>query len=117
MSEVASHYELQAYVCGRSCVKPSPFEGWATFTQIFQNRPSDCRFAVVRRVPLRSHDGTVFLAARADGPYLVWDLYRDGVTEHQWRHPTLLLRPPPATWSGRSKDGMIMKAMMFYGQK
>ncbi len=112
------HYELQAYICGVGCVKPSPFEGWATFAQIFNNRPSGCRYAVVRRVPLRNHQGKVFNAPRADGPYMVWDLYHDDVVKHQ-RHKaaTLLLRPPTPTWSGYSRYGMIMKAMMPYDRE
>lgn len=109
------HYELQAYICGRACIKPSPFEGWATFAQIFNHRPDGCRFAVVRRVPLRNHQGKVFSSHRAEEPFMVWDLYHDDVVTHH-RHTTasVLLRPPPALWTGRTADGLIMKAMMLY---
>ncbi len=111
----ATHYELQAYVCGAGCVKPSPFEGWATFSQIFNYRPPECRFAVARRVPYRNHQGKIIVGPYAEGPYLVWDLYHDDVVRHQ-RHKqsSILLRPPPPTWSGSTKDGMIMKAMVLY---
>lgn len=112
------HYELQAYICGAACIKPSPFEGWATFAQIFNARPDGCRYAVVRRVPLRNHQGKVFHSHRAEGPFMVWDLYHDDVVTHQ-RHKTdtLLLRPPPPTWTGYSADGMIMKAMALYDRE
>lgn len=119
MTEVAMHYELQAYICGPACSKPSPFQGWATFAQIFQNRPNNCRYAVVRRVPLRSHEGKAFVAARAEGPYLVWDLYHDQVVRGGgWGAANdITLRPPPAKWSGATRDGMIMKAMMLYDRE
>lgn len=117
------HYELQAYICGRACIKPSPFEGWATFAQIFNHRPDGCRFAVVRRVPLRSNpdpdpNTPLFYADGPEGDYLVWDLYHDAVVQHQ-RHRThdITLRPPPPTWTGESRDGMIMKAMMLYDRE
>ena len=107
------HYELHAYVCGRGCIKPSPFEGWATFSQIFQNRPSECRYAVARLVALRNHQGKVIHGPYTVGPFVVWDLYHDDVVRHQqWK--TTLLRPPPPTWTGPTADAMIMKAMALY---
>lgn len=114
MSNVAMHFELQAYICGAACIKPSPFEGWATFAQIFNARPDGCRYAVARRVPLRNHEGKVFTSHRAEGPYIVWDLYHDDVVVHQAHRADVLLRPPPVKWSGYSRDGMIMKAMALY---
>ena len=112
------HYELHAYICGRACFKPSPFEGWATFAQIFNSRPDGCRYAVVRRVPLRNHEGKAVIAARGEGVFMVWDLYHDDVVKHQ-RHKTdtLLLRPPAPTWTGTTADGMIMKAMALFDDR
>lgn len=118
------HYELQAYVCGAGCVRPSPFEGWATFAQIFSHRPSECRYAVVRRVPLRVNPdpdpGTpLVLSGNPEGDYLVLDLYHDSVVKHQAHKPgtSVFLRAPPPTWSGTSRDGMIMKAIMLYDRE
>lgn len=114
-SSVSVHYELAAYICGAGCIKPSPFEGWATFAQIFGHRPDSCRYAVARPVPIRNHQGKGIIGPYSQGPWLVWDLYHDDVVRHQ-RHKvgSINLRPPPATWSGLSKDGMIMKACMLY---
>ena len=117
---IGYHYELQAYVCGRGCVQPSPFEGWATFAQIFNARPAECRYAVVRRVPLRRNPDTdpntpLFHSGDPEGSFMVWDLFHDSVVKHQkHKFDTLLLRPPPPTWTGPTADGMIMKAMMLY---
>ena len=115
---VGLHFELQAYVCGADGIKPSPFEGWATFAQIYEKRPSECRFAVARRVPLRNHQGKVFTASRAEGPFIVWDFYHDEILVHQrFKTASSLLRPPTPTWTGYSRDGMIMKALMLYDQQ
>lgn len=109
----AAHYELQAYICGKACSRPSPFEGWATFEQIFNARPDGCRYAVVRRVPLRNHNGKIIVGPPA-GDFLVWDLYHDDIVQHQWPWRPVLLQPPEPTWTGRTADGMVMKAMALY---
>jgi hypothetical protein len=96
------HYDLQAYVCGPGCTSPSPFEGWATFQQIFNARPHECRYAVVREA--------------WSSQYVVWDMYHDDVTHRQNTHSVVLLRPPPPLWTGPTADSMIMKAMMLYGR-
>lgn len=98
------HYQLEAYVCGPACIKPSPFEGWATFAQIFNARPDGCRFAVARMVPV--------FAEGPDGPFVVWDLRDAGV--HPYPRALNFVRPPHPTWQGDTADGMIMKAMALY---
>ena len=108
------HYELQAYVCGHACVQPSPFEGWATFAQIFNARPNDCRYAVVRRVTIQVDYDNVVKHTKPGGPFMVWDLYHDAVVSRAKRVAQLTLRPPPPTWTGDTADGMIMKAMALY---
>lgn len=117
MSGVGLHFELQAYVCGPGGIRPSPFEGWATFAQIYGARPEECRFAVVRRVPLVARPLGGVTTGEPTGDYLVWDFYHDNILIHQRHRTDGLLRPPPATWCGESKDGMIMKAMMLYDRE
>jgi hypothetical protein len=101
------HYHLIAYICGHACTKPSPFEGWVTFQQIFVQRPDGCRYAVVQRS--RAHP---------TGWYLCWDLLHDSLTMPLQRMGvaihTRTLAPPPELWAGDSPDGLIMKAMALY---
>lgn len=113
---VGMHYKLCAYVCGKGCTKPSPFEGWATFTQIFNSRPDGCRYAVAQRVPLLAQSGTTVSHGEPSGPYVVWDLLDDLLVKGKRTAPSGLLMPPPPVWLGDSEDGMIMKAMALYEQ-
>ena len=115
---VGMHYKISAYVCGRGCSKPSPFEGWATFTQIFNSRPDGCRYAVAQGLPLRIRETDPPTADHGapTGPFVVWDLLDAQLVKGKRTAPSGLLMPPPPTWMGDSEDGMIMKAMALYEQ-
>lgn len=89
------HYQLVCYV-GPAGTKPAPFEGWATFTQVYMHGADGCRYAVVKDVA---------------GNYLVWDL--DNVPGVPAAHAAGLTTPEPK-WRGDSADGLIMKAMALY---
>lgn len=93
-----TRYKLHAYVCGTACTKSSPFEGWATFDQIFNHRPNDCRYGV---------------AQTTAGDVLVWDFYCDALLEHN----SLVLRAPPPVRMGFDLDAMTMATMMTYGDE
>ena len=96
------HYLLHSYVCGQGCVRPTPFEGWATFTQIFQQCPDACRFAVAKIA--------ADLPYQPQGPYVCWDFHDDTLT-----NPTGgTVTAPWPKWQGPSADGLIMKAMALY---
>ena len=97
------HYHLHVYVCGAGCVKLSPIDGAATFAQIFQLRPNDCRFAIVQ--------GLGLFVQQMSGPYLCLDMYHDSLLALPLSAPR---RAPPPTWTSDSLDGLIMKAMVFY---
>jgi hypothetical protein len=111
---VGLHYQLSCYVT-RASTRPSPFEGWATFAQIFRARPDDHRFAVAQRIVLSN-------AGEGIATRIVYDV------EHTWlawdfHHPHLagginaqdgLIHPPAPIWTGPSEDGLIMKAMALY---
>lgn len=112
--EIGLHFELQCFI-GSGRVHPSPFEGWATFPQIFQRRPDGCRFAIVRRVPLKTavykgNFDSVTPADEPEGDYLAWDLLDDTLT----RGVRGDLSPPEPLWRSASKDGLIMKALALY---
>lgn len=101
---IGIHYQLHCYVCGRACTKPSPFDGWATFTQIMQQRPDGCRFAVARIVPV--------FGTKPQGPYLVWDLFLPrAVHNNGW------INAPKPLWRSASVDGLVMKAMALYDRE
>ena len=106
------HYKLSCYVCGRACSKPAPFEGWATFGQIFNSRPDGCRFAIAQQLVLVHRQGG--LIHELDDAWLCWDLLDDEVIRKSsdWRNPTLAA--PPPTWTSPSETGLIMKAMALY---
>lgn len=113
---VGLHYKLSCYVCGPACTKPSPFEGWVTFEQIFTKRPDGCRFAVAQGVPLRRNtdpnpNTPLFYHEGPTGDFLVWDLFNDRLTRG-----VVPLRPPVPVWTGSTEDGLIMKAMALYGK-
>ena len=116
---VGLHYQLLAYVCGAACTKPSPFEGWATFTQIFNSRPDGCRFAVARIIPLHRNpnpDPNTPLVSSGEptGPFVVWDLYDKELVSGKRVGASGSIAPPPALWLSDSSDGLIMKAMALY---
>lgn len=117
---VGLHFHLHAYICGNGCVKPSPFEAWATFTQIFQQRPNNCRFAVAQMVPLKQQFGHVGYKG-PEGDFLCWDLYDDDLLVTQRarsraRNDGLLGAPVPK-WQGPSADALVMKAMALYDRE
>ena len=108
----AIHYEVCAYICTGGAVKPSPFEGWATYQQIIDRSPPSGQYVVVRKLPIRNHQGKVFAAHRPEGLYLVWDLAQSEIFDdgrHRWRSPA------SPVWTSRTKDGAIMKAVMCCG--
>ncbi len=109
---IGLHYHLEAFVCGPACIKPSPFEGWATFAQIFNARPDGCRFAIVRVVPVYER--------RPRGDYIVWDLYASPIGGTHGTYGAGLAygdaSPPAPLWQGKTADGMIMKAMALYAR-
>lgn len=117
---VGMHYRLSCYVCGKGCVKASPFgeNSWATFTQIFNSRPDGCRYAVAQGLPLRVRLTSPPTADHGDpdGPFVVWDLLDDLLVKGKRTAPSGLLMPPPPVWMGDSEDGMIMKACHCYEQ-
>lgn len=110
---VGIHYQLCAYVCGRACIKPGPFEGWATFTQIVQSRPDNCRYAVARMAPVVKA-GDTYTVADPTGPFIVWDLHDEELVRGHRTDGAGLIAPPPALWMGDTEDGMVMKAMARY---
>lgn len=103
------HYKLECYICGPSCIQPSPFEGWVTFPRIFQQRPDGCRFAVAQLVPV--------FEDRPEGDYLVWDLLTEELTMGRGLYAHGYLRAPAPLWQSPSLDGLIMKAMALYDRE
>lgn len=101
MSNQPDRFHLCAYVCGQSCMRPSPFDGWATFDQIFARRPSDCRYGVARTVT---------------GLVVVWDFYDESLTYgglvSSGREGSF--DPPLPVRIGPSEDAMIMATMALY---
>lgn len=117
MTQVGLHWRLICYVCGPGCTKPSPFEGWATFAQIFTNRPDGCRFAVAQRVPfgkVRTAGGRMS-GPGPDGPFVVWDLLDPSlIGGFNLQHGDSAIQPPEPRWQGDNEEGMIMTAMMLH---
>lgn len=114
---VGVHYQLHCYVCGAGCTKPSPFEGWVTFTQIMRNRPDGCRFAIAQLVPLLHNNNPdpstpLFITTEPAGPFVAFDLY----TPRSVRANGFIPAPPPL-WTSESVDGLVMKAMALYGRE
>lgn len=116
---VGLHYQLHGYVCGKGCIKPSPFEGAATFTQIFQKRPDGCRFAVAQCYGLERNPTSYEVTAsrHPSGPFVCWDLLDDELVKGRRTGPSGLIMPPPPLWMGPSADGLIMKAVHLYDQE
>lgn len=116
---VGLHYKLSCYVCGHACITPSPFEGWATFQQIFTSRPDGCRFAIVRKVPVLHKAGNIVVSSDEPmGDWLVWDLLDTGLIDRINRGvANAARRPPLPMWQGDTEQGMTMKAMALYGKE
>lgn len=116
---IGLHYRLCGYVARDRIVEP-PFDKPVTFTQIMNERPQDCRFAVaqavkLRRNPDRRASTPLFLTDDApSGPCVVWDLFDDQLVRGQRTDPNGLIMPPPPLWMNDSEDGMLMKALTFY---
>lgn len=99
-----NHYRVHAYVCGASCVRYSSLEGWATFETILQQRPNDCRYAIVERPVERD--------------FVVWDMF-DGATMLR-THLTQVgatLAPPTPLWAATEPNSLVMKAVALYGRE
>jgi len=117
---VGFHWVLSAYVCGAACIKPSPFTGPVTFSQIMNDRPDKCRFAIAQRVPLRldkSWSAGLFMTGDPTGPFVVWDLFDDELVRGKRTGPSGLMSPPPAWFLCDSEDGAIMKAQALYDRE
>lgn len=118
---IGAHYQLSCFVCGRGCTKASPFEGWATFAQIFNARPDGCRYAVARVVPLvvnwsMRRPTTVSNAAEPAGDFIAWDLYDDSLMSgfNFAGQGGTWITPPPVLWRSEHEDGLVMKCMALY---
>lgn len=118
---VGYHFQLECYVGPGGDIRPSPFEGWATFPQIFSRRPDKFRFAVARMVPLKrvtiSAQRDVVEAGDApDGDWLVWDLLADDITNGRGLRSRGILGTPAPLWQGEHLDGLVMKCVALYDQ-
>lgn len=116
---VGYHFQLECYVGPGGDIRLSPFEGWATFAQIFAKRPDKFRFAVARMVPLKrvklnvNHD----VVEAGDEPvsdWLVWDLLSDDLTNGRALRQRGILPTPAPLWQGEHKDGLVMKCVALY---
>lgn len=114
---VGLHYQLHAYVCGKGCIQPSPFDGAATFTLIFQKRPSGCRFAVAQSYGVRIKDHVAIANKEPTGPFICWDLLDDELVRGRRTGPSGLIMPPPPLWTGPNADGLVMKAMHLFDKE
>ncbi len=108
------HYVLSCYVCGRACIKPSPFDGWVTFERIFQQRPDKCRFAIARQLeltqPTAGNGGLVYERSTV---WVCWDLLDDSLIDRASR-AVLLLHPPEPKWTSPVEEALVMRAMALY---
>ena len=118
-ADVGFHYLLHGYVCGGGCFKPSPFDGWATFTQLFQRRPDGCRYAIAQPVPIRvnpdkSPNTPLVLHNEPLETWWCWDMHDETLVRGSPLHARGLLSPPPALWSAPNPDALVMKAFALY---
>lgn len=119
---VGYHFEFIAYICEGGCIRQSPFDGWVTFTTIFQQWPADtCRFAVARRVPLIMAEKWLldpskglFSYSEPIGPYLAWDFLSEPMTEVAKAARYGLISAPEPTVTGDTEDGLVMRLAMLY---
>lgn len=119
--QVGLHFHLECFICGPADVRPSPFEGWATVSTIFQRRPDGCRYAVARIVPIKhirvSAQRDVVEAGDAPaGDFLCWDFFDDVFTKGSPLRNRGLLPAPTPKWQSPHLDGLIMKVMALYGR-
>ena len=110
----AVHYLLHGYVCAGGCFTPSPFEGWVTFTLIFQRRPDGCRYAIAQEVPLVQEDPMSVVCGQPEPEWICWDLQSDALVFGTPSRQRGLLPPPPVLWRSTSVDGLVMKATALY---
>jgi len=111
--EVGMHYQCCGYIVEGGGVTPAPFEGWATFTQIVQQKPDKAMLAIGRRVPLVQTGATTVSSAPAPkGLFLVWDLRRLPKTTADD-----LLNAPAPVLTNPTEDGAVMLALIKYGQR
>ena len=111
MSEPVHHYELHGYVMEDGSVKPSPFEGWVMWRHICNTRPNASEYAVVRKLPIRNHQGKIIMTNRPDGPFLVLPFY-DEPGKGMGRQLSSRTEAPEPTWAAPNADAAIMKAVM-----
>lgn len=99
-------YRLCAFVCAGGCVRPSPFEGWASFPTILAQRPDDCRFVIAENM------------LSPDSVFVCVDLRDSSIAPtgkiRMISSVVLGLRDPPARWVGNDPDALIMKAIALY---
>lgn len=118
---VGLHYRLYAYICGKACIRHAPDAAPRTFTTIFNERPNECRFAVVQRIPLIKvgPDGPS-QTVRYDnptGPFVVWDLFDEELTRGRRTGPGGFMSPPPAWYLGPTESAATMKALALYDKE
>lgn len=58
-TRTTEQYRLHAYVCGRSCIKRSSYEGVVNYRTIFNGCPTECRYAVVSYWDIVRHEERV----------------------------------------------------------
>jgi hypothetical protein len=93
MGKRDKHYLLHAYVCGESCVRWSNDIGWVTFSQVYRDRPNNCRFAVAEEKP---------------DQIIVWDLFDVMQT------PSYRLITPEPFGLHTTIDAAVMATQMLY---
>ncbi len=116
---VGLHYLLHGYVCGGGCFKPSTFEGWATFTQIFNARPDGCRYAIAQLVPIRVNPDSdpntpLVLHDQPLERFACFDLYDERLVRGTPLRNRGLMPAPEPRWTAHSADALVMKAMALY---
>lgn len=94
------HFLLNCYICGPGCTQPSPFQGWASFEQIYSHRPSGCRYAVAARI-----------CATGEAPFVLWDLLE---AEAVFEIDSTRIVAPEYLATGGTSEGLIVKAAMLY---
>lgn len=102
-------YRPIAYVCCGGCTKSSMYTAWATFWEIYVERPNNCRFVVVENAPTNKH-----APWWPQSPYLAWDLLSDKIDPTGL--PTELV-PPWPLWQADNPDALIVKAIALYDRE
>lgn len=99
------HFHLDCYVA-RGGTTPSPFEGWATFTQIFHRRPDGYRFAVAQALLLVDEGRIV---NRPDDTWICWDLLTDDLVRGKTLQSGGYIPAPAPLWTAPTADALVMK--------